>query len=625
MAETNFGPERGILAASANFGVEATVGISDRARQSDIDAHIAKFEKASKKERATGKDYAAAFISNGATRNADLTAGTLCAIAQMAGLKRSQISKLWDRIRDLDDRLWAAALTPYRTRRRLWLDENPEMAEFAAGVFLDRRGHVSDAAIWDVVRAKFNLEKRQQESVEWWVRRFRIKHRAKIIIACNPDRARSLFLPAHGKSDEGIEDFLEEGQLDGSPSDSLTISTRSGRRRLIAIIDVYTRLPVVVVAPAESTAATGRLIIKANRRYGIFRRILTDHGSGFVSELMRMFLAAAGVECLDRTGKYSPQGKGIVEAFIRELQRFLELTLGFAGHDVSQRRNLRGHLSMSARRGKLDVEILDAKYTDEELEALIDEWIETIYAHRPHQGLAGMTPYQKLVEWQRRGGKARRIEDEAALFGILAERGSRRVLKKGIKVDGFNYTAPPLAAYPDEEIEFRRLPDAGQLAVYLKDQPEHLICIALNDELLGTGRQARALEAGETYRQFTKNVRTAARRLIKGVGGNPAEILLSAASENGRVEVATIPFSTPALEASAGANKAAAAIDVPSNVITLPVERRDEDLSARRRANYERLLRIPATELSEEQRAWMRVYEHFDGDGMPLSLGRASS
>ena len=118
-------------------------------------------------------------------------------------------------------------------------------------------------------------------------------------------------------------------------------------------------------------------------------------------------------------------------------------------------------------------------------------------------------------------------------------------------------------------------------------------------------------------------MRTAARRLIKGVGGNPAEILLSAAGQNGRVEVATIPFSTPALEASARANEVAAAIDVlsesrPSNVISLSVEKRADDLIARRQANYDRLMKIAPDELTKEQRQWVAVFERFDAMGMPI-------
>jgi hypothetical protein len=133
----------------------------------------------------------------------------------------------------------------------------------------------------------------------------------------------------------------------------------------------------------------------------------------------------------------------------------------------------------------------------------------------------------------------------------------------------------------------------------------------------------RALEAGKIYKEFTSNVRKTARRLIKNAGGSPAEILLSAASHDGRVEVAAIPFVTPALQASARANEAAAAIDVSPesrrrNVIQMPVVMREDDLPARRRADYERLRRIPESELTGSQRDWLAIYENFDAVGVPL-------
>jgi len=549
----------------------------------------------------------------------------------MAGLKQSRIRKLWKKVQRFDSGLWTAVVTPCRGKRKSFVDCHAEIAEFMAGVVLERRDHVSDAAVWAVTQAKFGLEDRLRESCKRSCRRFRKKHRAKIIIATHPDRARSLFMPAYGRSVEHVSDFLEVVQLDGSPLDSLTTSTASGRRQALIMVDSVTRLGAWVIAPSESTLAAGRLMIKFFRLFGLPHTIRTDHGSGFISEAMRIFLARAGVECLDLANKYAPQGKAIAEAFVHEIQRFTELTNGFAGHSVADRQALRGYVSMANRRGKPDSKVLGAAHSDDEMEALGDQYLLNVYANRPHAGLGGgrLTPFQKLAECQGRGGgKARRPEDEAALYGILAERGIRRVQKKCIKVEGFYYTAPALAAYPDEEVEYRRLPDYAKLAIFTTGESPEFIAIVINDELLGQSeRQTRALEAGKLYREFTSNVRKAARRLVKNVGGNPAEILLSAASQNGRVEVATIPFSTPALEASAHANEAAAAIDVPSesrssNVITLPVERREDDLPARRQANYERLLRTPAAELSEEQRAWMRVFEHFDGAGMPL--GRAS-
>ncbi|MGD0290599.1 MAG: transposase family protein [Candidatus Binataceae bacterium] len=341
--------------------VAGVAGMSDQAGQYEIDAHIAKYQSAGPKERAKGERIAAAFESNReqSKRHGEMGA-FIRRVAAIAELRESQTRALWKKLQRFELGLWGAVCTPCRTKRKSFVDSRPEIAAAATGHILERRDHISDANVWRLVQIQFGLEDRQQEAVERWCRKFRKQNRAKITIAVNPDRARSLYLPAHGRSDEGVTEFLEEGQLDGSPSDTFTISTRSGRMRLLVLIDTLTRLPVVIVAPSESGEAAGRLIIKANRILGMFRRIKTDHGSGFKSERMRISLARAGVEFLELALPYSGHLKPIVESFIRELQRFLELTLGFGGHNVSQRQALRGHRSMADRRGRSDVELLGA-------------------------------------------------------------------------------------------------------------------------------------------------------------------------------------------------------------------------------------------------------------------------
>jgi hypothetical protein len=111
------------------------------------------------------------------------------------------------------------------------------------------------------------------------------------------------------------------------------------------------------------------------------------------------------------------------------------------------------------------------------------------------------------------------------------------------------------------------------------------------------------------------NVRKAARRLVKTVAGKPAEILLSATGQNGRVQVETIPFTTPALEEAARANVAAAAIDamprLRNNVRQLlpPVEKREDRTSPTwRHAEYERLSAIPPESWSPAERLWIGGY-----------------
>jgi putative transposase len=413
--------------------VDAATGTSFRASRSEIDTIVARFEIAKAKARAKGERRAEAMefirneLANNKMRARDLTTRLYPAAAEMAGVGITRIKTFWQRVQRFDPGLWPAVLTPSKPVRGSFMARHPEIADFARGVFYERVGQLSDTHLFDVTAAKFGLVESRRETFERWARNFRKTDAAKITIATNPDRAKSLYLPAYGRMDHSVSDFLELVELDGSPSDSLTISTRTGRRRLLMMIDKLTRIPVVVVAPSESSAASGRLTIKFQRILGVPRTIRSDHGSGFISTGNKVFLTSIGVECLECALAYSGNRKPFIEAFVRAVQRFLSLTLGYAGASVGQRQALRGRVPMSARRGRSDAEILGAVYSDEELEALIDQWIYSVYCNRPHRGLGWRTPFQVLAEWQERGGRARRIEDETPLYALLAERGIRIV------------------------------------------------------------------------------------------------------------------------------------------------------------------------------------------------------
>jgi putative transposase len=601
---------------------EAAAGTSKRASQSEIDAVVAAFEIAKPKARATGERRAAAMefirhhdLANGELRARDLTTRVYPRAAEMAAVGRSSIGDFWRKVQPFEVGLWPAVLTPKKPLRKSFMARHPEIADFAKGVVLERSGHISDTYLWAVTAAKFGLSEQRRETFERWARNFRKTNAPSILIGTNPDAARSRFMPAHGRMDEHVTDFLELVELDGSPSDGLTISTRSGRRRLLMKIDKLTRIPVVVLAPSESTAATGRLIIKFQRILGLPRTIRTDRGAGFISSAMRVFLTSIGIACLEVAPAYRGDRKPHIESFVRAVQRFLSLTPGYAGASVAQRQALRGRVPMSARRGRSDSEILGAVYSDEELEGLIDQWIYDVYCNRPHRGLRGRTPFQVLAEWQEGGGRARRIEDEACLFGLLAERERRVIGKKGVALDGDFFTLPEMADYPGQMVEARRLPDAGKVALFTTTDPQKFIGIAINDALLGqVDRQVRALQAAEIYKKHVSGVRKSMLRLVAAVGGNPAEILVGAASENGRVEVLTVPFSTPQLEEQARANEAAAAIEAPprraNNLLQLPVKDREDRTSPEwRHAENERLSALPPESWSWAERIWMSAYQ----------------
>ena len=163
--------------------------------------------------------------------------------------------------------------------------------------------------------------------------------------------------------------------------------------------------------------------------------VRTDEGNDYTSCHVLGALADLEIEHL-RCPPYSPERKPHIERFLGTLARelFAELP-GFAGHDVAQAQALRARKSFAARRGENDAEVFGAALTAGELQARCDVWCEAVYGRRPHSGLGGASPFERVTSWQ---GPVRRIHDERALDALLAEpagSGWRVVCEKGIRLD----------------------------------------------------------------------------------------------------------------------------------------------------------------------------------------------
>jgi transposase InsO family protein len=89
-------------------------------------------------------------------------------------------------------------------------------------------------------------------------------------------------------------------------------------------VDDASRLAYVEVLPDEGGVTTTQFLWRARawfRRHGIrVRRVLTDNGSGYVSDRFARLCRSAGVRYL-RTRPYTPRTNGKAERFIQTLLR----------------------------------------------------------------------------------------------------------------------------------------------------------------------------------------------------------------------------------------------------------------------------------------------------------------
>lgn len=230
----------------------------------------------------------------------------------------------------------------------------------------------------------------------------------------------------------------EVWQIDASPLDAIMLS---GKRQTIYVaIDVLSRRVMILLTPTPRAAAVGLLMRKCLIAWGVPERVKTDNGSDFTAHATERLMALLGIE-VELAPPYTPRAKAIVERAIGTFQRDFAATLpGFVGHSVADRKVIEGRKAFSRRLGLDDAHLFDADMTEAEAAAYADSWAAEIYAHTPHGGLGGATPFAAAAAY---AGPVRRIENLAALDILLAPvagaDGLRRVTKTGIRVDGANY------------------------------------------------------------------------------------------------------------------------------------------------------------------------------------------
>ncbi|HAS63228.1 MAG TPA: integrase, partial [Vibrio sp.] len=196
--------------------------------------------------------------------------------------------------------------------------------------------------------------------------------------------------------------------------------------------------------------------------------------------------------------------KPYIERFFGTLSRALfELLPGYIGHSVSDRQKIEAAKSFAQRIGegkkKTDQEALELALTPEQLEEVLNDWLEHCYNHTEHEGLKRETPFQRYTL---SGYKPKQVIDSHSLDMLLNFVGEATVIRGGVKANSLRYTAPELMS-PDWDRKkvrvFQDPSDVGRATLYSLDGSGVYI-EAINDELVGKGvasdkfREARRQE-----------------------------------------------------------------------------------------------------------------------------------
>lgn len=383
------------------------------------------------------------------------------------------------------------------------------------------------------------------------LKRWRHEHRDELLAITNPDKFKSLrrVSGSYAHQATGLNSYW---QIDASPVDALCVD---GRHAVYVCIDYWSRRLIVLVTRTARAEAVGLLMRKALTSWGVPDLVKTDNGSDFTARWTRRLFAALGIETETST-PFSPEQKGAVERAIGTFQRDFVATLpGFVGHSVADRKVIEQRKSFSARLGLDDARAFGVDLTAADLQARADRWAQERYAHRPHGGLNGETPFARAASW---GHPVRRITDEAALSVLLAPvaggDGVRVVGKQGLKIDGSTYLSPALM--PGTRVLVRIDPaDLGQVHAFDPDG-ETFLGTAICPELRGIDRAAALAEVRAAQKRLiadgTAPIRKAA-AAIKPRDVADAIARQSAITAGKLVELPrrATPVTTPALDAAA--------------------------------------------------------------------------
>ncbi len=211
--------------------------------------------------------------------------------------------------------------------------------------------------------------------------------------------------------------------------------------------------------------------------------------------------------------------------------------------------------------------------TAPELQKLLDDWLDCVYANREHSDLGGRTPNEVFAEAERRG-EVRRLADDRVLDLLLGEDGVATVAKRGLRIRNAFFWADPLVEYIGQAICYVRTRDAGCVICYTADSAPRFICVAVDPESQGLDREVIALAAKQrqnsVMREGLRGLRTLKRKhrpealfreIVNSVVARDAAQLRVPASETAGAEIVALPHRPAEI---AAATAALAALDTPA-------------------------------------------------------------
>lgn len=382
-------------------------------------------------------------------------------------------------------------------KRQGKVEQQPDLQNYLLAVItgkphMAQRPHVLHRMIEEKLESYPHWDIPSSSSIGRWVNKWMADNGAKFTYLTNPDAYNNKHRPLFGKMYPWVQAPNDCWEFDSTPTDvQLRVNGKLVRYSIIAAIDVYTRRVKLLLSPTSSSEGICLLLRKCLMDWGLPNEggiARTDNGSDYVSKRVTAIFDMLGID-QSRANPFSGWEKPYIERFFRTLsQGLFELLPGYIGHSVSDRQKIEAAKAFAQRIGdgkkKAQQEALELALTPDELEEVMNDWLEHRYNHTAREGLNGKTPFQVYTE---SGYRPRLVADEHSLDYLLNYIGDATVIRGRVSASSIKYTAPELMN-PDWDRKRVRVfldpNDVGRATLYPIENWDRFI-EAVNIDLVG--------------------------------------------------------------------------------------------------------------------------------------------
>ena len=542
-------------------------------------------------------------------------------------------------------RRWQAALANdgpaalagnYQRERPSTVEQRPELAQFLTALvtakphLANKWGALHELATQYSEMNQLGWQIPSQSSLRRWLVKWLSDNKVAFTYATNPDAYNNKYRTAIEEMYPWLGAPNDCWEFDSTPVDAMLVD---GRHSIIAVIDVFTRRVRLLVAKSSSSEGICLLLRKTLLAWGTLNDngvMRTDNGSDYVSQRVMSICTLLDIN-VSRSNAYSGWEKPFIERFFRTLSHgLIELLPSYIGHCVADRQVIEARKSFAQRleekrKPDAEKEIFELAMTAQELQTLLDNWLDARYHNKKHSSL-GMSPNEKYqsARYQRRA-----ISDESALDLLLNHLGEATVSKGFIKAGGLKYSAPELLEHnwKGQRVSVFLDPnDVGRATLYRTgDWGERVE--AINTELLGNGISPDAFRAAKredakALARFRREMRNVAKTFgIDQLHQDVVNHFVEQAKDVAQFKRSDLALDNPALAALTGVGASEpvgfsaaelAAIEARREEKAKRVEATAGQESRALKTEYEQAIHLAEKELdsplTEREKEWLTRY-----------------